>query len=359
MEPSILVVGDATFRKALEQRVQSLAQVQAVTTLDMTQASLRIQTQPTDVLVVQAGSDRSLDLCRQVKTRSRLGWTYCLMVDGIGENALSSDAHSEQLARQTRALNEGFDAYLWLHTTVICADVSGEVRARTLEMAADRSADLSVEPLPQKSLAVAFELTIAPVHERLLQAQLRQALQLIHSYRELLRTNDLLSTMALVDPLTDLRNRRALDWDLPRQVQRSRDRNAPLSLIIFDLDHFKSINDNYGHLVGDVALKLLSARLRHNLRCNDTLFRYGGEEFVVLLSDTHGEEAADIARRLCMIVSCQSFTINDDLELQITVSVGVTTLDTPDDPQGLSLIERADQRLRQAKQTGRNRVVSA
>ncbi|HEY9648705.1 MAG TPA: GGDEF domain-containing protein, partial [Chroococcidiopsis sp.] len=170
--------------------------------------------------------------------------------------------------------------------------------------------------------------------------------------------NDLLSAIALSDPLTSLNNRRAFEWELPRQIQNARSRNMPISLIMLDVDHFKSINDTYGHMVGDRALQLLGARLRHNLRFYDTPFRYGGEEFVIILSDTGGQEAVAIAHRICRLISEQAFVVNETLDLTITVSAGASSLRPEDDAKGMSLLHRADQYLLSAKSSGRNRVVS-
>jgi two-component system cell cycle response regulator len=133
----------------------------------------------------------------------------------------------------------------------------------------------------------------------------------------------------------------------------------PISVVMLDVDFFKSINDTYGHLVGDRALILLAARLRHNLRFYDTPFRYGGEEFVVVLSDTGAQEAEMIANRICQLIGAQPFAINETLDLRITISAGTATLNPDDDLKGVSLLQRADDCLLQAKLQGRNRVISS
>ncbi|MEO0685316.1 MAG: GGDEF domain-containing protein, partial [Cyanobacteria bacterium J06649_11] len=193
----------------------------------------------------------------------------------------------------------------------------------------------------------------------LLLSQLTTALRKAHKYRDLMHTNDLLSTFALSDSLTELNNRRALEWDLPRQIQKAREKNFPLSLIILDVDYFKKVNDNYGHLVGDRLLKLLSSRIRSNLRLQDTAFRYGGEEFVIILNETTAQEADLVAQRLNTIVKDNSFAIDSTLKINVTISLGVTCLLPTDDEQGVNLLHRADTFLLQAKSKGRNRVVSS
>ncbi len=319
MDHSILIVGSSAFHMMVQQKVHPLTSAVVSYAEDCVQAGLSMQAKQPDLMVVQADDLDTAVSTLQLKERNRFRWIYAL--------ALSSRAHGAEPKAEVPAWPE---------------------KASTLLAA---GADVCLQLQETEATPVPHEL-------RLLEAQLRVGINAVTRYRELLQTNDLLSTIALVDPLTELSNRRALDWDLPRQIQRSRDRNRPLSLMIFDLDFFKNINDSYGHLVGDVSLKLLSARLRHNLRSNDTLFRYGGEEFVVILSDTQAEEAGEIGQRLCQIIGSQAFTINDDLELSLTVSVGVAVLNDDDDAKGLTLLERADQRLRHAKQSGRNRVVT-
>lgn len=222
----------------------------------------------------------------------------------------------------TPALNAGVDAYIWLPN----------------------------------------ELTMSPETvnrcERLLQAQIRNGLKRVQPYRELSRANDLLSAIALSDPLTRLSNRRAFDWELPRQIESARTQELPLSLLILDIDYFKEVNDRYGHLVGDKVLCMMAERLRNHMRFYETPFRYGGEEFVITLQNTTAEDAASVGRRLCRLISEQPFVANSDLDLSITISVGVASLHCQDDSNGTSLLDRADQNLLKAKQQGRNRVVS-
>ncbi|HAG85122.1 MAG TPA: GGDEF domain-containing protein, partial [Cyanobacteria bacterium UBA12227] len=157
--------------------------------------------------------------------------------------------------------------------------------------------------------------------------------------------------------LTELNNRRAMEWDLPRQIQNARTHSTSLSIIMLDVDYFKSVNDNYGHQVGDRVLQLLAARLQHNLRIQDTLFRYGGEEFLIILSQTNVQEAQIVAKRLRKVVSDQLFNIDGTLALQVTISLGLASLNRIDDSQGESLVRRADHNLLLAKTSGRNQVV--
>jgi len=133
-------------------------------------------------------------------------------------------------------------------------------------------------------------------------------------------------------------------------------------LMVVDIDYFKSVNDRYGHLVGDDVLKNLAKRLLANMRFYDTPFRYGGEEFVITLNKTDLVEATTIAERLRESMDQKPFELThllgESTLLPVTVSIGLTELHADDDEQGRSLLHRADQNLLLAKGAGRNRVVS-
>jgi diguanylate cyclase (GGDEF)-like protein len=160
-----------------------------------------------------------------------------------------------------------------------------------------------------------------------------------------------LQELSTHDPLTGLSNRRNFTRIFVDELARISRRNAELSLIFADLDHFKVINDTHGHHVGDQVLKATAAHLRSCCRHYDTPARWGGEEFVILLPDTDEQDAIIIAERIR--ISLQD-GIRPAISFPVTISIGVAeyldgeTLDT--------LVERADQALYQAKQQGRNRV---
>jgi two-component system cell cycle response regulator len=316
MGASILLVGDGRFRLVLLGLIRELATIEVAD--NPQEAMPLIQAQQPDVVLVQATQPGSLALCQQVKAQKRLAWIYCVL---LAESTLDADLHSKSIAQ---ALEMGADAYIPI-------TLEGNFLQSTAQI---------------------------QQQNRILQAQIQVGIRQVQIHRELTRTNDVLSAIALSDPLTDLNNRRALEWELPRQIQNARNRKIPISLVILDVDFFKTINDTYGHLVGDSALKILAARLRHNLRLYDTPFRYGGEEFVILLSDTDQHDAAMIGNRLCHLMRNQPFRIDNSLDLKVTVSIGVATLQPEDDTKGTSLLERADRRLLRAKAEGRDRVVS-
>jgi diguanylate cyclase (GGDEF)-like protein len=162
--------------------------------------------------------------------------------------------------------------------------------------------------------------------------------------------------LATTDALTKLFNRRHFFEVAEQEFERALRYGRPLSLLMLDVDHFKQVNDVYGHLVGDQVLQALAARCRAEVREIDVIGRYGGEEFTVLLPETTPAEAPKAAERLRQAVAGSPLAVAD-LHLPITLSVGVASLG--DARQGLTLaglIDRADQALYHAKRTGRNRV---
>lgn len=158
------------------------------------------------------------------------------------------------------------------------------------------------------------------------------------------------------DALTGVSNRNAFQGSIVREVMAARRMFAPLSLVIVDVDHFKHVNDNYGHPIGDEVLKVVASRVKDSTRGSDLVFRYGGEEFIVLLANADQEGAAQVAERIRSNMELRFCTTSRG-SLPITVSVGVATLVPGEAEDGL--LGRADQALYQAKQEGRNRVVIA
>jgi two-component system cell cycle response regulator len=163
--------------------------------------------------------------------------------------------------------------------------------------------------------------------------------------------------LALVDPLTGLYNRRYMETHLRLLSEQSRSEGSPLSILVADIDHFKSINDTHGHDAGDAVLREVAARLRRNTRGVDLVCRLGGEEFVIVMPDTDGPAAMQVAERLRACVAAEPFRIAASTQICVTASVGVATLDKEEDTPEI-LFKRADNALYAAKREGRNRVVS-
>ncbi len=160
--------------------------------------------------------------------------------------------------------------------------------------------------------------------------------------------------LAVTDPLTGLRNRRYMDAHLRRMIDQARDGGAPLSMLAFDLDKFKRINDTHGHAAGDAILEEFARRLTRNTRGVDLVARIGGEEFVVAMPEATLQDAQAAAERVRAAVEAPGFDFETAC-LSVTVSVGVATLRPSDD--GPTLLARADSALFIAKSAGRNRVI--
>jgi len=160
---------------------------------------------------------------------------------------------------------------------------------------------------------------------------------------------------AMIDSLTGLHNRRYMESHLRTLVTEASRSSRPLSVLMADIDHFKSVNDTYGHDVGDFVLKEFSTRFRRNTRGIDLACRFGGEEFMVIMPDTNMQRAYQVGERLRVAIAADPFQIRPDLGIQVTASVGIATLESADDTPE-SVFRRADSALFAAKRRGRNRV---
>lgn len=159
--------------------------------------------------------------------------------------------------------------------------------------------------------------------------------------------------MTIMDGLTNVHNKRYLLETLEREIPRAIRHQRPLSLCMFDLDHFKQVNDTYGHIAGDYVLKEVAGVVRSRLRPDDVIARYGGEEFAVLLPETDLKGAQVIAEELRKLVADRVFEFEGE-SIPVTISIGCTQLRGEDD--AMKLIKAADVKLYEAKRGGRNRV---
>jgi diguanylate cyclase (GGDEF)-like protein len=186
-----------------------------------------------------------------------------------------------------------------------------------------------------------------------LRARIRAVLRTKCDRDRLLAERESLAAQSVTDALTGVYNRRYLESRLGEEVARARRYGLPLGCMMIDLDHFKDINDRYGHQVGDQVLRGVAALMQSNLRVSDILARYGGEEFTVLATETGLEGTAATAEKLRSLLDTSPIP-TDAGPLRITVSIGVAAL-RPE--EGASeLLRRADLALYRAKEAGRNRV---
>ncbi|MBI9010597.1 MAG: GGDEF domain-containing protein [Clostridiales bacterium] len=164
---------------------------------------------------------------------------------------------------------------------------------------------------------------------------------------------DEIKRLSVTDQLTGIYNRRKFIEVLDKEINRFTHYSHSFTLIMFDIDHFKNVNDTYGHDVGDLVLKELSSLVKRRLRASDTFSRWGGEEFMILAAETDSKEAKGIAENIRMIIEENDFSPVP----QVTCSFGVMTCDKKSLCDITILSKKVDEALYKAKETGRNRVV--
>jgi len=218
------------------------------------------------------------------------------------------------------------------------------------------SADIRVKDIVKAFELGAYDYITKPFIPPILRSRLENLLQIKHLQDQLQQQKDLMEKLATTDPLTELPNVRYFRRRLEQELLRGRRYLMPLALIMLDIDHFKSINDTYGHPQGDVVLKEMAAILQEVLRKVDVPARYGGEEFVVALPQTTFEGAAQAAERLRVRVEKHRFPGMPE-KTGVTISLGVASYPGHMEKSVQQLIDEADQALYKAKNGGRNRVV--
>ena len=214
--------------------------------------------------------------------------------------------------------------------------------------------DLKIKGLEQG----ASDYITKPFDAEELVARVRVHLKIKNLQDDLKRTNELLLELSNTDHLTGLFNRRYLMEALGKEVQRNLRKKGDLSLIILDIDHFKQVNDAYGHLQGDSVLQKVALLFQKELRAYDTAARYGGDEFIAVLPDATLEEAAFVANRVRTSIQANRFS-GPLSKLSLTVSIGVAWFSSPGCTSVDSFIKLADDALYRAKVNGRNRIESA
>ena len=194
-----------------------------------------------------------------------------------------------------------------------------------------------------------------PFDQNELQVRLRAGIRLVDLQSQLLKAREDLREQATRDSLTRLWNRSSILGELTRELARSEREARPLGVVIVDLDHFKQVNDTYGHLAGDAVLREAARRMQNGIRQYDSIGRYGGEEFLILFPSCSEEDCVAQADRLRKQLAQTEMSVNDSL-LRVTASFGVTIAMPGEMRTQEALIRKADEALYVAKRSGRNRV---
>ncbi len=216
--------------------------------------------------------------------------------------------------------------------------------------------ETSILSMEEKDLDNLFreDITSLMIKNKALEVEAKQTEERLRKQTEIIA--ELRSKLRL-DALTGLLNRRAFETDLKKELAGIKRYKYPLSIIMIDLDHFKNINDNYGHTVGDKVLKKLAEVLKTGIRETDSAYRYGGEESMLLLPHTPAAEAKKIAERIRNRIAAFRFVIkSSEPTLKITVSAGLTQAKRTEGQK--QLVNRVDTALYKAKKEGRNKSVA-
>jgi len=263
----------------------------------------------------------------------------------------------EEEATITFKVGEGLAGWVAEHgAPALVADVCADARFKAVPGQATRIASLLAVPLITKEGIIGV-LTVTSARPGAFQPEHEDLLMYLGTAIVKDLENARLYRLSITDSLTKAFNRQYLYQRLPEEVERCRRYKDPLSVALFDIDHFKRFNDSYGHPAGDFVLKEVVRLAQGQIRDVDALVRYGGEEFLVLLPNTPLEGARVIAERFRKAVEAAEFPWSDR-RLKVTISVGIATL-AEDVPNDEALLKKADDALYRAKTAGRNRVEPA
>jgi len=189
----------------------------------------------------------------------------------------------------------------------------------------------------------------------------RQVLQIFSTQVSMLldtiRAREKIANLADTDDLTGIWNKRYFRRQLPQEIERSRTFNVPLSLLLFDIDDFKHINDSFGHVVGDVVLSELCGAVRETLRPTDVVARFGGDEFAIILPHTDSRGATAVAERVMKRIATLTIPTDEESAIRCSISMGIAEYRRDDDSSN-DLIRRADERLYESKRQGKNRYTA-
>ena len=238
----------------------------------------------------------------------------------------------------------------------LCSQIRSLERTRSVPILALAEGDNNARLVRGLEIGV-NDYLMRPIDKNELLARVRTQIRK-KRYTERLRDNVQLSIeMAITDALTGLYNRRYMENHLTTLVEQATTRGKPLTVLVLDIDYFKSINDTHGHDAGDDVLREFAVRIRKSIRGIDLACRYGGEEFVIVMPETDMAVATMVAERLRRRIASEPFPIQQGAgAVEVTISIGIAALGASSD-NAAQILKRADQALYRAKRDGRNRVV--
>lgn len=243
-------------------------------------------------------------------------------------------ADGTEICRHLRQVSQNADAYV----IFLSARRAPEERVAGLDLGAD---DYIAKPFELSELA----------------ARIRAGRRVIDARNELKARNRILAELAVTDELTRLYNRRFFDQSLGVEFERGRRYERALTLLLADIDHFKRINDSFGHPAGDVVLANVAQEIAGGIRKSDTAARFGGEEFAILLPEIQGAPGLAVAEKIRVRIA-ESTVEAEGNQLNVTVSIGVASFDGFNRTSPADLLRAADRAMYAAKNGGRNRVVT-
>ncbi len=298
---------------------------------------------PARVLVVDDNERQAARICRYLETDHK-PMTLANATGGLGAGAATVDI---------MVLSLGGEKYDGLK---LCSYLRNLEATRDLPILAIVGAE--DEALAVRALDLgASDILVRPIDPEELLARVKTQVSKKRYVDSLRARLDQSMELAVTDQLTGLHNRRYMENQLEQFLKRANMGGGPVSVLLCDLDHFKKVNDGYGHDVGDEVLREFSRRLMKNIRPTDIACRYGGEEFMVIMPDTTIQMAQLTAERIREKVHGSGFSINNGLgEIRVTMSGGAAVTFPPDDGVN-QLIKRADEALYSAKESGRNKIV--
>ncbi len=311
----------------------------------------------TEKLIARQVTDTARAALKEIVGRNMLPWPdiysaeFWLLAQKHGYEGILLKRHeikcgSKQLAQE---FLEKADEILGGVNETVSSLVNGTI-SQTEEMASTIEALKNIpidDPEVSEGIDRLHDTNIKlQIHSSNMETRLEEQSRLINELQKQLRK----------DSLTGLLNREALNKDLKKELAKTRRYHYPLTVLMIDIDHFKEVNDVYGHLAGDSVLKVIARLLEKTIREADSAYRYGGEEFLALLPHTTADEAMILANRIKDIVAKHTFIDKThDISISVTISGGISEFRNGDDES--SLIARADKALYLAKQNGRNQIV--